>query len=134
MSESKKGNIAWNKNKKGLQIAWNKGKKVGPMSDEQKEQISNTLIERYKVIEHPRKNKSPWNKGLKNSQIPWNKGKKLNEIEGQIIICPYCNKSGDKSNMKRWHFDNCKQKFPKFDTSKAIKTVEISMKLEKNYA
>lgn len=27
-----------------------------------------------------------------------------------IICCPYCNKEGGKSIMKRWHFDNCKLK------------------------
>jgi len=73
----KKGNIPWNKGKKGLQIPWNKGKKTGPMNDEQKKQISNTLKERYKVTEHPRKGKVPWNKGKKGVQIPWNKGKKI---------------------------------------------------------
>ena len=26
------------------------------------------------------------------------------------ICCPFCNKTGDISNMKRWHFDNCKLK------------------------
>ncbi len=26
------------------------------------------------------------------------------------IICPHCNKKGSPSNMKRWHFDNCKFK------------------------
>jgi len=24
------------------------------------------------------------------------------------LTCPYCNKSGDYKNMKRWHFDRCK--------------------------
>ena len=24
------------------------------------------------------------------------------------IKCPHCDKVGDKSNMSRWHFDNCK--------------------------
>lgn len=24
-------------------------------------------------------------------------------------ICPHCGKSGGTNNMKRWHFDNCKQ-------------------------
>ena len=85
----------------------------------------------YKTKTHHLKGKSPWNKGLKDCQIAWNKGKKLNEIEGYTITCPHCNKSGDKSNMKRWHFNNCKQRFPNFDLKKAIKTVEISMKLEK---
>jgi hypothetical protein len=26
----------------------------------------------------------------------------------QQVTCPHCNKIGDSSNMKRWHFDNCK--------------------------
>jgi len=26
------------------------------------------------------------------------------------ISCPYCQKDGSISNMKRWHFDNCKRK------------------------
>lgn len=26
----------------------------------------------------------------------------------KIIACPKCQKQGDASNMKRWHFDNCK--------------------------
>ena len=77
MSESQKGKEPGNKGKKGLQVPWNKGKKTGPMSDEQKKQISNTLKERYKVTEHPRKGKVPWNKGKKGVQIPWNKGKKI---------------------------------------------------------
>lgn len=27
------------------------------------------------------------------------------------ITCPYCLATGGKTNMKRWHFDNCKLKF-----------------------
>jgi len=26
------------------------------------------------------------------------------------IACPHCTKTGQASNMKRWHFDNCKSK------------------------
>lgn len=26
----------------------------------------------------------------------------------QQVSCPHCNKVGDSSNMKRWHFENCK--------------------------
>jgi hypothetical protein len=26
----------------------------------------------------------------------------------EIILCPYCNNSGDKLNFSRWHFDFCK--------------------------
>ena len=35
----------------------------------------------------------------------WSKGMKLPRIK-----CPHCDVTGDKSNMKRWHFDNCKNK------------------------
>jgi len=28
----------------------------------------------------------------------------------KIVRCPHCNKTGGISNMKRWHFDNCKYK------------------------
>lgn len=31
-------------------------------------------------------------------------------LNRQKVICPYCNKIGDKNLMKRWHFDNCKEK------------------------
>lgn len=27
-----------------------------------------------------------------------------------IVMCPYCSKRGGKSNMTRYHFDNCKEK------------------------
>jgi hypothetical protein len=27
-----------------------------------------------------------------------------------MVECPYCGKQGSGSNMKRWHFDNCKNK------------------------
>lgn len=50
-----------------------------------------------------------------------NKGKSFSEIHKKRISeackdrkmpttkCPHCNKIGDIGNMKRWHFDNCKE-------------------------
>ena len=35
---------------------------------------------------------------------------KLSSINRVNIVCPYCDKSGDPGNMKRWHFDKCKNK------------------------
>lgn len=29
---------------------------------------------------------------------------------GHVLQCPYCMKTGQKPNMKRWHFENCKQR------------------------
>lgn len=35
---------------------------------------------------------------------------KRKEYMNAKIQCPHCNKEGNISNMKRWHFDNCKTK------------------------
>lgn len=29
---------------------------------------------------------------------------------GHVLQCPYCMKTGQLPNMKRWHFDNCKKR------------------------
>jgi len=89
-----------------------------------------------KILREKRKDKPSPNKGkvlndthrenLKIAQINWLennthpfKGKKQNELSKQkmkeswksreYLVCPHCNKSG-KSNMTRYHFDNCKNK------------------------
>lgn len=38
-------------------------------------------------------------------RVPWNKGSFQNQIK-----CPYCNKTGGQSVMKRWHFSRCRHK------------------------
>lgn len=37
-------------------------------------------------------------------------GDALRGIPKEVICCPHCGKVGGASAMKRWHFDNCKQK------------------------
>jgi hypothetical protein len=46
----------------------------------------------------------------KDSIIPadWKKGKK--SVPLRIVKCPHCSKEGGISQMKQWHFDNCKHK------------------------
>lgn len=46
------------------------------------------------------------------SHIPYcrNNPNRKTPAKRKQLICPYCNKSGDASNMNRWHFDNCKFK------------------------
>ena len=108
MAEKKENYIPWNKGKVGVQIPWNKDKKIGPMSDEQKQQISSTLKERYKTHEHPRKGKPPWCAGTKGQGIvkAWNKGIPQPEFE-----CKYCGKKvKGKGNLTRWHNENCRHK------------------------
>jgi hypothetical protein len=46
-----KGNISWNKGKKGVQVAWNKGKSQVQIFDkERNEKLSNSLKRKYKII------------------------------------------------------------------------------------
>lgn len=35
---------------------------------------------------------------------------RISEGNKRKVKCPFCNKSGGIAIMKRWHFDNCKQK------------------------
>ena len=97
------GMIPWNKGIKGVQKAWNKGKKTGPMSDEYKIKISNSLKNKNTEQDHHSKGTEPWNKGIKGIQKAWNKGKKDKQLK-----CPHCGKSTNIGNLKRWHLDNCK--------------------------
>ena len=95
---------------------WNKGI---PMTVDAKIKASTTwankkLEENY--IPH-NKGKAPWNKGKPGLQTPWNKGKPGLQTawnKGKSIPkvkCPYCDKEGgDNSMMRRWHFDNCRNK------------------------
>ena len=34
---------------------------------------------------------------------------KIRGVKKKIVKCPHCEQSGGISQMKRWHFDNCKQ-------------------------
>jgi hypothetical protein len=96
----------WKKNisksKKG-QIPWIAGKK---QTEESK--LKNSLAHightynRGRVhSDESRKNMSIAHRG----QTPYNKGMKYD-----IVECPYCKKIGGSNSMKRYHFDNCKNK------------------------
>lgn len=88
-------------------------------SQETKDKISKSGIEHYK--NHPpyertdeiRKKISESKKGMP----AWNKGKPMSEEYKQNLrkpkkkcICPHCGKIGGIGNMKRYHFDYCKDK------------------------
>lgn len=51
---------------------------------------------------------------LKNHEVSLETRKKISQSQkGKFVpqvICPYCGKSGAFNIMRRWHFDNCKQK------------------------
>ncbi len=85
--------------------------KIVKLSDDEKQRISSKL----KTIEW--KLHTCVHCGLEGKAcniVPHEKNCKLNpnRIKPNVTIveCPYCSKSGSISNMKRWHFDNCKYK------------------------
>lgn len=81
MSESLKGNIPWNK---GV-----------PMSEEVKKKMS----ERFTGEGNNRYGTKHTKETLEKMRKPKPK-----------VKCPHCGKVGGISSMKRWHFDNCKEK------------------------
>lgn len=99
-TEEWKNNIS--KSKKG-QVPWIAGKKHTEKSKEKNRisHLGNTYNKGRKHSEESKKNMSEGHKG----QIPYNKGLKY-----EIVQCPYCVKSGGSNSMKRYHFDNCKDK------------------------
>lgn len=56
----------------------------------------------------------------KHKMINSRKGKKIKPCN--TITCPHCGKVGDKRNMVRWHFDNCKEN-PNNTTIREIKKI-----------
>ena len=99
-SEQWKENIS--KGKKG-QIPWIAGKKHTEESKEKNRiaHLGHTYNKGRKLSIEAKNNMSAAHKG----QIPYNKGLKY-----EIVVCPYCGKSGGSNSMKRYHFDNCKYK------------------------
>jgi len=117
MSATKKANNEC-KRQQGVIVTWNKGIK---RSEEERAKMStarqagnkkkreqglkvawNDGIERSE--EDRRKMKQGWKQKIENGYVSPLKGKTQPTIE-----CPHCGKIGSVSNMKRWHFDNCRE-------------------------
>lgn len=90
-----KGNIPINKGKKGLQSH----------TEEWKEKMSirtsGEFNPNYGV---------PCSEDKKRKISESKKGKTYPYKKSQVVKCPNCNKEGGIRNMKRYHFDNCKNK------------------------
>ena len=87
------------------------GKSTGPRSEETKLKISNKLKGRKHSDEHKLKN----SEGQKGKKMSYETKLKLSTSnKGRpptiqpILSCPHCGKTGNKGNMNRWHFNNCR--------------------------
>jgi len=79
-------------------------------TDKIKQKISNTHKGKI-VSEETRLKISNANKGrLMSKEWKNNISKALKGKKWEVVICPYCNKSGGKPLMTRYHFNNCKFK------------------------
>lgn len=68
-----------------------RGKKRGPLTEKHKAKISKTTKGVSKPMSEEHKRNLTFHKN--------------NSIQ---VSCPHCNKMGQLTNMKRWHFDNCR--------------------------
>lgn len=66
------------------------------------------------VMRSKREGQPTWNKGLRtgpsSDETKMKQSKAMMGRKKPVVVCPYCNKSGGVSPMKRFHFDNCKDK------------------------
>ena len=86
----------------------NKGKKLKPLSEEHKQKLSD-IKKGSKMSEQAKKIMSDAAKGKKLSKDHKQQISNSNKgIPKSRAICPLCLKEGSINNMKRYHFDNCK--------------------------
>lgn len=82
--------------------------KISPEGRVQSEECKRKIgdAHRGKIVSKETKQK------LKNVErtIEWNKNISTGSKNREQVMCPHCDKTGDISNMKRWHFDKCKYK------------------------
>ena len=70
----------------------------------------------YPFTEEHRKNMSNSKVGEKNTMFGKTHSQEAREkiresrLNAPRLTCPFCDRVGDSSNMKRWHFDKCKHK------------------------
>lgn len=79
-------------------------------TEEQKRKMREAWVKRRQkpISDETRKKLSSIQKGVpKKSENIRNHARMLAQSN---IICPHCNQSGSIPNMKRWHFDFCKNK------------------------
>lgn len=103
------------KGKPGNKLKWfNKDGKNKRVKEDKILEIEKLLKDGWKSgsVSHETpwmKNRKPWNYNVTGYKV--NRKNRNSKYEKRSLVsCPYCEKIGDISNMKRWHFDNCKNK------------------------
>ncbi len=94
-----------------------KGRKGKPCSKETKQKLRDYNLGK-KLSKETKQKMRKANIGKKLSKEHIEKIAKANKgqisnfkgISQECVQCPYCGKVGGNSGMKRWHFDNCKEK------------------------
>jgi hypothetical protein len=89
-------------------VPWNKGKK---QTAEHNKKISNALTGIKRSAESKKKN-SDSHKGKVGTFLGRSHSDetklKLSLFNKEQIECPHCRKTGGRSSMQRWHFNNCR--------------------------
>jgi hypothetical protein len=98
------------------------GKKMG-LGHKKSEECKRLMSEKMKGrtgISHSKERKLKSSERMKGNQyslgVKHSKEQNLSKSSRQkgrkqmLVRCPHCEKSGGHRNMKRWHFDNCKQR------------------------
>jgi len=75
-------------------------------TEEFKKRVSEKLKGRVFSFEHLQK----ISQSLKGKKFTQEHKDKLSVSSKEIVKCPHCDKIGARIAMKRWHFDNCKNK------------------------
>ena len=106
ISESKKGkNLSEEHKRKMSELR--KGRKL---SEEHKRKVSDALSGRKLSKEHKRK----MSDALSGRKLSKEHKRKMSDAQKgfkqEIVTCLYCQKTGGKNIMMRWHYENCKQK------------------------
>ncbi len=82
------------------------GLRIAEYTKERNKNVSNSLLGR-KLSDDHKKNISKATSGKNNPMF--GKSCPTKGIKQNLVVCPYCNKSGGNA-MFRWHFENCKLK------------------------
>ena len=87
---------------------WCKGKKLDSVSEKRKEYWRKWREKNPDYKSNWKINKRTKKGITEETREVWKKS--VTKTNKSIIECPHCKKTGNPGNMKRWHFDKCRDK------------------------